>query len=270
MLSVLILTYNEECNVSDCIKSVPWRTDVHVLDSMSTDATTDLALALGAKIYRKDFVGHASQRNLGLSLPFENEWIVMLDSDERMTDELASEIEKRIAAAGPQDVMFRVRRKDMFMGRWLRRASGYPTWFPRVFRRGRVRVEREINEIYVADGQTIELREHLNHYPFNKGIEWWFERHNAYSTKEAALIASGQNWIPRLSLDSITDSGRRRATLKAILYRLPFGPFWAFLYLLIVRRGFVDGYPGFVYACMRLSYEIMISAKVAYARASRS
>lgn len=270
MLSVLILTYNEERNIGDCIKSLPWRADVHVLDSMSTDATVDLAQSLGAKVSHSRFAGYATQRNIGLSLPFENEWIVMLDADERMTEALVREIESQIGMAGPQDVMFRVRRKDIFMGRWLKRASGYPTWFPRVFRRDCVRVEREINEVYVTDGRTIKLQEHLIHYPFNKGIDWWFERHNAYSTKEASLVISGQNPLPPLSLASFTDPGTRRATLKAVFYRLPLRPFLTFLYLMVVRGGFLDGYPGFVFASMRLSYEIMIDAKVAYARAAKS
>lgn len=262
MISVLILTYNEQINIEGCIASLTWRDDVHVLDSCSTDKTAEIARTLSAKVETRPFDGYASQRNAGLSLPFTNEWIVMLDADERMTPELAAEIEREIAAAGANVSMFRVRRRDIFMGRWLRRSSGYPTWFPRVIRRGRVRVEREINEVYIPDGEAKQLEAHLDHFPFNKGMDWWFDRHNRYSTMEARLL------IDRTGASSpatkSNDPGAQRAALKALAYRLPLRPYLMFLYLYVLRGGFLDGMPGWVYANMRLAYEIMIDAKVAY------
>lgn len=264
MISVLILTFNEEGNVSDCLSSLPWRDDVHVLDSGSTDRTAEIARALDAKVDTRPFDGYASQRNAGLSLPFKNEWIVMLDADERMTPELAAEIESEIAAADASVAMFRVRRRDIFMGRWLRRSSGYPTWFPRVIRRGRVRVEREINEVYIPDGEAEQLQAHIDHFPFNKGMDWWFDRHNRYSTMEAQLLIDRKGSSSPAATSS--DPGARRAALKALAYRLPLRPYLMFLYLYIVRGGFLDGKPGWVYANMRLAYEIMIDAKAAYAK----
>lgn len=259
MLSVLILTYNEQANIEDCIRSCPWREDVHVVDSESTDKTVELAMNLGAHITTRPFEGYASQRNDGLALPFEYEWVIMLDADERMTPALASEIEREIAAAGPDTAMFRVRRRDMFMGRWLRRSSGYPTWFPRVFRRGRVTVEREINETYAADGRAIQLDGHLDHFPFNNGMGWWFDRHNRYSTMEAKLLLEPSTH-PLRSI-GVSDPSQRRRALKAVAYRLPLRPYLTFLYLYLLRGGFLDGKPGWVYAQMRLAYEIMIDAK---------
>lgn len=264
MISVLILTFNEEANIGACIQSLPWRDDVHVLDSESSDKTAEIAAASGAQVTTCSFKGYASQRNTGLSLPFKSEWIVMLDADERMTPELAAEIEQEIAVAPSDVAMFRVRRRDMFMGRWLRRSSGYPTWFPRVLRRGRVRVEREINEVYVPDGVARQLQGHVDHYPFNKGMEWWFERHNRYSTMEANLLMERREQVlPRMAF---RDPGSRRAALKALAYQLPLRPYLVFLYLYFVRGGFLDGTPGWVYANMRLAYEIMINAKAAYTK----
>lgn len=262
MISVLVLTYNEEANIEQCILSLPWRQDLHVLDSHSSDRTVTIAKALGARVTSRAFDGYASQRNAGLALPFKNEWVVMLDADERMTRELAQEIEKEIAAAGPDVAMFRVRRRDMFMGRWLRRSSGYPTWFPRVLRIGKVRVAREINETYTADGEARQLRGHVDHFPFNKGMDWWFERHNRYSTMEAQLLLQRSHRVVPLSISN--DPSDRRAAAKALAYGLPLRPYLAFVYLYIVRGGFLDGRPGWVYANMRLAYEIMINAKKAY------
>lgn len=262
MISVLILTFNEEANIADCVTSLPWRSDVCVLDSESTDRTREIALGMGAKVIKRPFTNYADQRNFGLAQPFQNDWIVSLDADERMTRDLALEIERRLAEAGPDLAMYRVRRKDMFLGRWLRRSSGYPTWFPRVFRRGRVRVEREINEVYAADGATRQLDGHILHFPFNNGLEWWFERHNRYSTMEARVLSAERAAAP-LSLSGLFafDPGRRRVALKALAYRLPGRPFLAFFYLYILRFGFLDGAAGYHYACMRFAYEIMIDAK---------
>lgn len=267
MISALILTYNEESNIEQCICSLPWKDDIHVLDSHSDDRTVEIASALGAQVTARSFDGYASQRNAGLVLPFKNDWLVMLDADERMTPDLADEIERALAAAAPDIVMFRVRRRDIFMGRWLKRSSGYPTWFPRVFRRGRVTVEREINETYVPQGRALQLSGHLDHYPFNNGIDWWFERHNRYSRMEAKLLlARSDRAVP---LSSRADPTERRAALKVFAYRLPLRPYIVFVYLYLIRGGFLDGRPGWIYANMRLAYEIMINSKVAYLEHSR-
>lgn len=263
MLSVLILTYDEEVNIAACIESLPWRGDVHVLDSGSRDGTVEIARSLGAKVVSRPFTNYADQRNFGLALPFANEWIVSLDADERMTPELAREIDGRLNRDCSDVAMLRVRRKDMFMGRWLRRSSGYPTWFPRVFRRGRVKVEREINEVYLADGRVDQLREHILHFPFNKGLDWWFERHNRYSAMEASVLETERAGQLSLSAIASRDPGMRRAALKGLAYRLPGRPFLAFAYLYLVRLGFLDGRAGYTYASMRLAYEIMIDAKIA-------
>lgn len=265
-ISVLILTLNEAVNIRACIESLPWRGDVHVLDSASTDDTREIASACGAIVCVRAFDSYAAQRNFGFALPFISEWVVALDADERMTPALATEIEAKIKASQPDDVMLQMRRKDMFLGRWLRRASGYPTWFARVFRRGRVTVVRDVNEDYVADGRVRRIDEHLMHYPFAKGMEWWFDRHNRYSTVEARILREQRhgNGVQLRTLMA-RDPQRRRAALKTLAYRLPGRPLVMFVYLYVWRGGFLDGRAGFHYASMRMAYEIMIDAKVAAA-----
>ncbi|MGB5085392.1 MAG: glycosyltransferase family 2 protein [Methylocystis silviterrae] len=267
MISVLILTFNEAANIADCLASLPWRDDVHVLDSASTDGTAAIAETAGARVHVRPFTNYAEQRNFGLALPFGNEWIVSLDADERMTPALAREIEHAIGVASTATALFRVRRKDMFIGRWLRRSSGYPTWFPRIFRRGHVRVKREVNEEYVAEGEVRALREHILHFPFNKGLEWWFERHNRYSTMEAATLTAERSSRAIRASDVLSaDAGSRRSALKQIAYRFPGRPFLIFLYLYVFRLGFLDGRAGFHFASMRLAYEVMIDAKLAHCK----
>jgi len=264
--SVLVLTYNEAANIRACLDSLPWRDDMHVLDSGSTDGTADIARAVGATVHTRPFTDYADQRNAGLALPFRNEWIVMLDADERMTADLADEIDLLVKCAGRGLAMACMRRKDMFMDRWLRRASGYPTWFARLLRRGRVTVERDVNEEYVALGEVVRLSGHLIHHPFAKGADWWFDRHNRYSAMEARRLGV-ERAAGRAAVSAILsrDPMRRRAARKQLLYRMPCRPLVVFFYLYVVRRGFLDGRPGYVYATMRAAYEIMIDAKIAAA-----
>jgi len=262
MISVLVLTIDEAVNLKRCLESTPWRDDVHVLDSGSADGTVDLAKSLGAHVHYRRFTTYSEQRNAGLALPFKHSWLLMLDADEQVTLELAGEIEDFIETAPATYSMAIMRRKDMFLDRWLRRSSGYPSWFPRLFRVGSVRVERAINEEYVADGERHKLRGHLVHYPMAKGLDYWFERHNRYSRMEAEVLAKERLGRPiRFSHLYDSDPLLRRAATKRIAYSLPARPFLMFLYLYILRGGFLDGRPGYIFATMRLAYELMIDAK---------
>ena len=150
----------------------------------------------------------------------------------------------------------------MFLGRWLRRASGYPTWAGRLVRTGRVKVRREINEEYVTDGDVGYIKGHFIHYPFNKGIAFWFERHNRYSSMEAEkLVEETKGRLQFKDLFS-KNPGLRRKFLKQLAYRLPGRPVLVFLYLYFFRLGFIDGHPGLAYCIMRSIYEYMIDLKV--------
>ena len=265
-ISILILTKNEEINIERCIESVSWSDDIVVFDSFSDDRTVELAEKLGARVIQRKFDNYANQRNVALALEYKNDWIFMADADECVSPALHDEIE-RVIRDVPQTVsMFQMRRKDYFFGRWIRHASGYPTWFGRLVRRGEVTVEREINEEYHTQGEIRTLQEHLIHYPFAKGIAYWFERHNRYSTMEAlALIQEIEEKFKIRDLFSNKPTIRRKS-LKQLGYRLPGRPFIVFLYLYFFRLGLVDGLPGLRYSIMRSMYEYMIDLKVAELR----
>ena len=261
-VSILILTLNEEINLPGCFNSLKWCKDIVVLDSGSQDATQQIALANGARIVERAFDNYAAQRNFGLQeITYKNPWVLMVDADERWPEEIAKEIGH--AVQNDKDItLYHFRRKDMFMGRWLRRSSGYPTWFGRLVKPKAVRVTREINEEYHTNGKVGYLSEHFFHYPFNKGIAFWFERHNRYSSMEAVtLVQEAKGKIPWQDLFFSTPILRRKA-LKKIAYRLPGRPWLVFIYLYFFRLGFFDGIPGFTYARMRKMYEIMIDLKI--------
>ena len=266
MISILILTYNEEANLSQCLQSVAFSDDIVVLDSGSTDATLQIAQTNGATLLTREFDNYAAQRNYGLAQNFKNDWILILDADERASKELIKEISMAIAKANEKYTLYRMRRKDYFMGRWLKRSSGYPTWFGRLCRRGRVRVVRDINEEYHTDGEVGIVQEHLLHFPFNKGIDHWFERHNRYSSMEANRLADERmNPVPWIGFVS-HDPAIRRKAFKSFAYRLPFRPLLTFIYLYFLRLGILDGKPGFHFAAMRACYEYMINLKLREAK----
>jgi hypothetical protein len=123
-------------------------------------------------------------------------------------------------------------------------------------------VERDVNEEYIADGRVEFLRAHLHHFPFNRGIAYWFERHNRYSSMEAdAKVAmQGDPLSPRGLFSS--DPIARRRTLKRLLYRVPSRPLIVFLYLYVFRLGVLDGRAGFYFSRLRASYEFFIDMKV--------
>jgi glycosyltransferase involved in cell wall biosynthesis len=262
-ISVLILTLNEESNIAECIDSCAWSDDIVVFDSFSTDRTGEIARGRGVRFLQRTFDDYAAQRNAALSqVEYRHPWVLMVDADERTSPELVAELTQAVAQADPETVLFRMRRKDFFLGRWLRRSSGYPSWFGRLVRLGRVRVERAVNEQYVADGKTVYLKEHLLHYPFNKGIAYWYERHNRYSSMEAiAKIEMRRSELSLLDLFRGDPLERRRA-LKRLVYRMPMRPGIWFFYLFVIRMGFLDGRAGLAFSGMRASYEKMIDLKV--------
>jgi glycosyltransferase involved in cell wall biosynthesis len=261
--SVLILTLNEEINLPACLKSVKCCDDIVVLDSFSSDRTLEIAQGAGARVVQRRFDNYAAQRNSALKeIQYKNPWVFMIDADERVTPELMNEIEAAISQNEPEITLYRVRRKDIFWGRWLHHSSGYPTWFGRLIKIGHVWIERQVNEEYKTNGKVGYLREHLLHHPFNKGIKYWFERHNFYSSWEADILHGERSrsfkFLSLLSSDPVV----RRKVLKQLAYRLPLRPLLVFFYLYFVRFGFLDGQPGITYCILRAIYEYMIVQKI--------
>lgn len=262
-ISVLILTLNEETNLAECIDSCAWSDDIVVFDSFSTDRTCEIAAGKSVRLLQRRFDNYAAQRNAALAeVPYKHPWVLMVDADERTPEDLVHEMLEAVTTADSDIALFRMRRKDYFLGRWLRRSSGYPSWFGRLVRLGRVRVERAVNEEYIADGKIVHLRSHLHHFPLNKGIAYWYERHNRYSDVEAQ--AKVQAHSSRLSIAALFrgDPIARRRALKQLVYRLPMRPSIWFLYLYVFRMGFLDGAAGLAFSRMRASYETMIDMKV--------
>lgn len=273
MISALVLTKNEQCNIRRCLSSLQWCSDIVVLDSCSTDQTVTLARQLGATVVQRPFDDWSSHQNWAVAnIRFRYEWVLYLDADEECDDTLTQELSE---LAHPNSRMchfaaLRVRRKDFFMGRWLKHAQMYPTWITRVFKPPRVRFERLVNPVAKVDGQVGKLTGHILHQPFSHGVAHWFARHNSYSDFEAQELVKEVSPSPDWRGLFSQDTARRRKILKRLAYSIPARPLWMLAYLLILRRGFLDGVPGVYYCAMRAAYELMIDVKVRELRWRRS
>jgi len=262
MISGVVLTFNEENILAKCLDALSFVDHLLVFDSFSTDRTLSIAKSYQAQIECREFDNYASQRNAALRCVPENcDWVIMVDSDEIVTHELRDEILEQITMDSGV-TMFRVRRKDMFQNKWIKQSSGYPTWFPRVFKNGYVEVAREINEEYITSGNEGYLQEHLIHYPFNKGLSWWFEKHNRYSQMEAIAISKEMQEPLKLFLLFSKNPVVRRKSQKRLSYYLPFRPKFVFFAFFILKGGFLNGRAGYTFCKLRQTYEWMIAIKL--------
>jgi glycosyltransferase involved in cell wall biosynthesis len=264
MISVLILTRNEQLALPGCLASVAWSDDVHVFDSFSTDQTVELARLAGANVSQRAFDGFASQRNAALATcRFRNEWVLILDADERVPKALCDEMHAFTQIAQPSVAAARIRRRDFFQDTWLRHAQISP-FYIRLVRPARVRYVREVNEVLEPSGDVIDLREPFDHHPFIQGIAHWVAKHNQYSSMEARQVLASRAGAVAFSLRKALlerDFNIRRFHQKELFYRLPARPFVKFLLVYIGKRGFLDGRAGFTYAMLQSIYEYMIVLK---------
>jgi len=262
MISVLVLTLNEENNLPSCLKSVSWSDDIHVLDSYSSDRTVEIARSFGAHIWFRKFDSFAQHQNWALSnISFKYPWVFYLDADERVTHELAAAAQK--AVADSRDfVAFKIQRRDFFLDTWLKHVQ-MTAYYDRLFRPEKMRYERLGHCVSKPDGPVSTIGGYLDHYPFSKGVSDWVSRHNFYSTQEAQQIVINRKSEQAASLRGLFsgDGSERRRGLKDLFYRLPMRPLLKFVVMYFLKRGFLDGVAGFTYSVLVSYYEFLITLK---------
>lgn len=264
-VSVIILTFNEEDNIAQALDSVcGWAARVFILDSHSTDGTLEIAGRYGCTIRQRPFDNYAAQRNYALEhLPVRTGWAFFLDADEWLPEDLKTEIADLIAS-GPEEDGFYVKRRLMWMGRWVRRGY-YPTWILRLFRHGRARCEaREINEHLVVEGRTGRLRCDFIHED-RKGVADWVAKHNRYAGREAAELLNNHGGAGYLGLRFWgTQAERKRWLRYRVWNKLPplLRPFIYFFYRYVLAGGFLDGKAGLVFHFLQgLWYPFLIDVR---------
>lgn len=266
MIDVLIQTHNEELNLPHALASVAgWAKRIFVVDSGSTDNTRAIAEQHGATFVHHDWEGYAAQKNWALdNLPFESDWILIIDADEAITPQLRDEILGLVRQPidSVREVGFYINRLLIFMGKPIRHCGYFPSWNLRLFKRGRARYEqRLVHEHMIVNGPKGYLKYFMLHED-RRGMEHFFAKHNRYSTLEAReIVDSPEPWPGWKAL--FNDRTRRRRFAKSrIMPHLP-GPWvWRFFYMYVLRLGFLDGAAGWRLCSFIASYELTIHLKV--------
>ena len=265
-VSVLILTRNEEANIEQCLRNVRFSEDIVVLDSFSTDRTLELVKTFpGVRVVQRVFDTEYRQRNYGLhDIQYKHDWVYICDADERVPGDMVAEMRDVANRKSNPCAAYRIRYKNMFLGRWIKHSSGYPVWIIRLVRPGSVSYEvRETNVHPIVQGRIGELKTHFVHYSFNSGLRRWFDKHDFYSSREAAEGAKvrAQRMTSWSTLTNADPMVRRRA-LKNLSYFLIGRGVWRFLHSYFLRGGWLDGTAGFHYCMMISMYEYWIELKI--------
>lgn len=276
-VSVIVPVLNEEKNLGECLKSVSWADEIFVVDSGSTDRTHEIAGRMGAEVVMFEYQpGGPRKKNWSLeNLPLRHEWVLLIDADERITGELQAEIRELFRDEPPRRGYY-LNRIHLFMGRWLKHGGNFPSWNLRLLHRDAGRYERlgteelqsagdvEVHEHIVLDGPAGYLRAPMLHEDF-KDLHHFIDRHNRYSTWDARMRTVMQ--AETQGVDSIRPAlfgspVQRKRFLKSMWVRLPFKPLLRFLYMYVVRFGFLDGRPGFIYSVFKAIQEFHIQVKI--------
>ncbi|PAX53180.1 glycosyltransferase [Brunnivagina elsteri CCALA 953] len=275
-VSVIIPAKNEEANLPACLASVQRADEVFVVDSQSTDKSAEIVQNYGANLVQFNFNGRwPKKKNWSLeNLPFRNEWILIVDCDERITPELWDEIAKAIE--NPEHEGYYLNRRVFFLGKWIRHGGKYPDWNLRLFKHKVGRYENlntedirntgdnEVHEHVILPGKVGYLKYDMLHEDF-RDMFHWLERHNRYSNWEARVyynILTGQDKNATIGASLFGDAVQRKRFLKKIWVRLPFKPLLRFILFYILQRGFLDGKAGYTYGRLLSQYEYQIGVKL--------
>lgn len=257
-ISVIVLTFNEQTNLDDCLRSVAgWAGQLVVVDSGSSDGTLAIARRYGATVLHHPFSSHARQWAWALAnAPRTHPWVFGLDADQRITPELRDELARRFAR--PETLAglagFYIKRRQIFRGRWIRHGGYYPKYLLKLFRLDAVRLDQHdlMDHHFYVEGRSALLKNDLiEDNQKEHDIAFWIAKHNRYAQlhaqEELERRIGGGGWPLRAALLGSPD--QRVIWLKQRWYRLPLylRPFVYFFYRYLGQLGFLDGKQGFIF-----------------------
>lgn len=262
MISAIILTLNEAEDLPHCLDSLDWTDQNFILDSGSTDDTCEIALSMGAAVYKNKFNGFGQQRCWAIdNIPVKSDWILFIDADEVCTPKFASAALEAIRNSKNDTAGFYCCWKLMLYGKWLKFSDSFPRWQFRILKKGKARYRDAGHAMKESDiqGKLEYLREPYLHYAFSKGWTFWFNRHNKYSTLEA-LERSKTKF--KLSQTLNKDQSVRKEAIKQYVTILPGWPILRFIHAYFLKGGIFEGFPGLLYSLNISIYEYMIQLKM--------
>ena len=237
-LSVTIITFNEEKNIKDCLDSVKWADEIVVIDSFSTDRTVEICREYTDRVYQNKWQGFVDQKKFALTKASHN-WVLSIDADERISDELREEIKEVLSDNLKHDGYY-MPRKTFYINRWILHCGWYPDHKIRLFKKDKGRWEgtrgTAIHESVKVNGRVGYLKGDILHYSFPT-ISSHLKTINSFTS-----ISSSENF----------KKGERTGILS-ILLRPPFN----FFKMYILKLGFLDGLPGFIVSVLS-SYHVLI------------
>ena len=229
-ISVVILTKNEESVIERCIKSVTFAREVVVLDSGSSDSTCDIAKKLGARILFHKWPGDFSEQRNTAGQYAGCQWILQLDADETVTSELVSEIEHFFACGDSEKfAAARFPRKELIFGKWIENGGWYPQHKLRLYRKGAGTWVGKVHENLQVNGDVYTFRAPILHDSY-RDVHTFIEKFNRYSTIDA----------------EVAFSERKRFSLGKLFFQ----PLERFFGRYIIKKGYRDGFHGFVLATL--------------------
>jgi glycosyltransferase involved in cell wall biosynthesis len=244
-LSVAIVTLNEEATLARTLASVAWAKEIIVVDSGSIDRTAEIARAHGARVIEREWPGFVAQKNFAIE-QCSGAWVLSLDADEELTPELQQEIQK-LLAANPTLHAYYLKRRNYFLGRWIKHGGFYPDAKLRLFRRSTAKfAERAVHETIAFDGKTETLKFDLIHHAYPT-LTNYIEHMNRYSSLGAEVLIA---------------RGRTSTSWLAFVMNVCVVPQWMFQWNYFFRLGFLDGRGGLL---LHLYHAVYTSWKYAKA-----
>ena len=281
-LTVVILTKNEEKNIRKCIESFRGIAKRFVIvDSFSTDGTEAICRQLNRELmqigssldfYQNKWKNYASQLNWGLSQTnITTKWSMRMDADEELMEGLAKEIDEKLDCIKPPFNGVILRRRLIFMGRWIKHGGRYPELLLRIFRTGKAVCEQKMMDEHMSltEGKTIQFKNDLIDNN-QKDLEWWTSKHNWYSNREVLDYQMQRDH--EVNQKDLLEKGESsgQAKMKRVVknngyYRLPM--FWRahvyFIYRYYIRFGFLDGTEGRIFHFLQAYwYRFLVDAKL--------
>ena len=240
-LAVLILTYNEEKNIADCIRTAGFADEVVVVDSGSSDRTRELAESLGARcVVHPMEEGFAAQRNFALTAT-DADWVFYLDADERLTPEAGEEI-RQLAEAG-EPAVWEIKRLNVVFGQLMHYGPHRPDYSLRLYQRESVHWEGTVHEHAETTLPVRRMREVMHHYTYNDW-ETYFAKFNQYTS---------------LAAKALRERGRQTSCSAILLH-----PAAAFFKAYILKQGYREGFLGFIMSCMAMFSTMVKYLKLKY------
>ena len=272
-LTVIILTFNEEKHITRCIQNLKRITDnIIIIDSMSTDRTVEIATALGARVFQRAWPGnHSDQFNWALdNCNITTTWTMRMDCDEYLLDELIDEINTKLPLTKPETGGYIIKRRVIFMDKWMKRGGFYPHRLLRIWRTGTGRLEeRAMDEHVVLDkGETEAFLYDMVDHNLND-LTWWTHKQNNYASREVKDLLDIERGTTSANNVDVSlkgeQSSRKRWIKEKVYSKIPLfvRPFIYFIYRYIIRLGFLDGGAGLVWHFLQgFWYRFLVDAKM--------